>query len=168
MTFSGPSMIRNNNSRSISVDLWQTDIQWLWTFHVLHKSQVRALAFCFVEHKRSWKFNIIALPKRYLLIKKKEQRMNYCQRPRRVLILALVQMYSMREQSTLRHISQSVFCSTRHGTKLTKHCEMYSNYSFYNPQLWLKFFIAMTVLCYWPLTASFGENKWLFLILTLN
>ncbi len=60
--------------------------------------------------------------------------MNYCQRSRRVLILALVQIYSMQEQSTLRNISQSVFCSTRHGTQLTKHCEMYNNYSSYNPQ----------------------------------
>lgn len=66
------------------------------------------------------------LRKRCLLIKKKEQRMNYCQRSLRVLTLAVVQIYSMQEQSTLRNISQSVLCGSRHETKLTKHCEMYN------------------------------------------
>lgn len=56
--------------------------------------------------------------------------MNYCQRSLRVLILALVQIYSMQEQSMLRNISQSVLCGTRHGTKLTKHCEMYNIFHF--------------------------------------
>lgn len=71
--------------------------------------------------------------KRDSLIEKTEQRMNYCQRSLRVLMLALVQIYSTREQSTLRHISRPVFCSTRHGRKLSKHCEMYNSYSLYNP-----------------------------------
>lgn len=67
-------------------------------------------------------------------LKRKEQSMNYCQRSLRVLILARVQICSMQEQSTLRHISQSVCCSPRHGTKLTKHGEMCNNYSLHNPQ----------------------------------
>lgn len=64
--------------------------------------------------------------KRHWLIVRTEQRLNYCQRSLRVLTLASVQIYSTREQSTLRHISQPDFCSTRQATKLSKHCEMYS------------------------------------------
>lgn len=46
--------------------------------------------------------------------------MNYCQRSLHLLTLAVVQMYSMQEQSTLRDISWSVLGGSRHETKLTK------------------------------------------------
>lgn len=140
-------------------------LQWLCMLRVSPRSQVRAPR---VPPRGAQKISEIQYHTACLYgnvtcwLKRKEQRMNNCQRSLRVLILALVQIYSMQEQSTLRDISQSVFCSTRHGTKLTKHCEIYDNYSFYKPQrdfidwnpLW-----QWHVLCYWTQTSSFGDNK---------
>lgn len=106
---------------SIPVDLWQTDGSSLASslFQRVHElgngsrqkiSESQYRAACLDG-------------KRYLLIEKAEQRMNYCQRSLRVLMLASVQIYPTPEQSTLRHIPRPVFCSTRHGTKWSKHCE---------------------------------------------
>lgn len=135
VTLSGPSVICNNNSLSVPVDLWRADTMALHA-PCFARSQVRAFrsssrttkvcerryhAACLYGNVTRW-------------LKRKEQSMNYCQRSLRVLILARVQICSMQEQSTLRHISQSVCCSPRHGTKLTKHGEMCNNYSLHNPQ----------------------------------
>lgn len=126
VTLSGQSVICNNNSLSIPVDLWQTHTMALHT-PCFFQSQVQALRLLLCANLVPCS---LPLQKRYLLMKKKEQRMNYCQRLLRVLILALVQIYSMQEQSTLRNISQSVLCSTRHETQLTKHCKMCNGFHF--------------------------------------
>lgn len=124
VTLSGLSMIRNNNSLSIPVDLWQTD-----TAAVSPAREFWPLV-SILWGTKELQYHSACLFTEMLLIKKKEQRMNYCQRSRRVLILAVIQIYSTQEQSTLRNVSESAVGGSKHETKLTKHWEMYNIFHF--------------------------------------
>lgn len=124
VTLSGLSMIRKTN---LYLFLLTCDRLMQWLFHPTRGFWPLV---SILWGTKELQYHSACLFTEMLLIKKKEQRMNYCQRSRRVLILAVVQIYSTQEQSTLRNVSESAVGGSKHETKLTKHWEMYNIFHF--------------------------------------